>query len=120
MGLVDRLNRWALDRLPSRRGAVTAAYVTRASVKLEAGTRQHSTPWDEISNVCAVPDADHCAILVFGCRNGSSVMLPETMPGVSEVVAALSVHLPGAIRYARWSVELLAEGRHGRVEIYRR
>lgn len=54
MGLVDRLNRWTVDRLPSWRKAIVVASMTDEDLKLSTRTQEEVVAWDDVSRVTAV------------------------------------------------------------------
>ena len=109
----DRLSRWLIDRLPSRRLAPALTHVSADGLHFRQGAADRVVAWQAIERVVAslgtqlVGDTQ---ILVLGLRSGDPVVVAETDPGWHALIAALHRYLPGASRPATWQLELIGSG----------
>ena len=119
--VLDRLNRWLASRLPSRRLGERLAGVSASGLQLEQAGRPHLVGWQSIDRVVASRAAQlvgDTIVLVVGLNDGSALTLSENDPGWRQLTDKLHLYLPGAKRFATWSLELLAG--NGDVEVFRR
>ena len=121
MSLFDWLNRWLAGRLPSHRLATTLIGISASGLQVEQAGRPRLIGWQTIDRVVACRAGQligDTTVLVVGLRDGGTLTLCENDPGWRQLTEQLHPYLPGAKRFATWSLELLVG--NGDVEVYRR
>lgn len=123
--LVDRINAWALNRLPSRRLAPRLESIDAAGLRVVgpvSTSRQANfhVRWASIDRVVGTTTtslAGNGILLLFSLEGGGVLTITEDAAAFRALTDALHLHLPGAKRFADWSLELV--GSSGRpVEIF--
>jgi hypothetical protein len=119
--MFDRLNRWLLSRLPSRRRAGRCAATPHGLHIIRPDGSGETLPWQQIERVAAARTgqlAGDSFLLLFGLDGGGVAAVAESDPGWQALAETLHEYLPGAMRHAMWALELAAGA--DSVEIYRR
>jgi hypothetical protein len=109
VGLIDRINDWALKRL-GRRTKVREVAATMPGIRWRQGADSTEATWQNIQRVVAFQRptlAGDEITLIFELDDARVMEVNPDWIGWDELVTNLETHLPGARRYVDWLPELL-------------
>lgn len=115
---MEKINQWALRKLPSRRQTTT---ITICDAGLLIGDRPRLVTWQFINEIVATRSDEligNTLLLVVGLADGSVLQIPEHAPCWDELVKAIPQHLTGAKAFEDWALQSAFADDH--VVVFRR
>lgn len=122
--VVDRINRAILNLIRKKGAAKRGTLVADATgVRLMDGaTARWSIAWNDVQRITALqyPGFVGDTVTLTIEADGDAHIISEEQDGWADAVAALSKHLPGAIRHEEWGLALVAGGAEATVTVFQR
>lgn len=106
--MFERINSWLLRRLPSRRSSIEVT-ATPAGLQTRGRDGAETIAWERIVEVVAARGEQvvgNTLMLVFGLDDGRALTVTEDTAAWTEIAKALPSHLPSAVPYEQWSLEV--------------
>jgi hypothetical protein len=102
--IIDRINAWVLNRLPSRR-STSEISVTVAGLTVKDLHGVTNIDWKDIAEVVATRSEQivgNTLLLIISLTDGRALTVPENTPAWRDLTMQLPHYLPGAKSYQEW------------------
>lgn len=120
--LIERLQAWLINRLPSRRLAPRLSLTEQGLLAETADTRQE-VQWTQIDEI-VVARADQFVgdtlLLVIRFDGGQTLTVTEQSEIWPQLTEQISVHLESAVPYQAWTLRLIGDAQAAPVTVYRK